>query len=160
MENQNFESLGSENIIPDRKRSKLFKTIAILAIVLILVILAAFVAIRYFSSGKTILTWASKGEQNLAGYKIYYGTSPRKVGCPPGGYSDSLDVGKNTQSTIYNLRVKSTYYFSVAPYYHVSLIESKTGTEEGCFLSEITKKISPPNFWEFVKGQINVLRTK
>ncbi len=167
MENQNFENLGSKNIISDRKRdrkrSRLFKTIAILVIVLILLILiifSLFVAIRYFSSGKTILTWASRGEQNLAGYKIYYGTSSRSASCPPGGYSNSIDVGNNPVHMFENLRVNSTYYFSVAAYYNASAVEDESVAGKGCFLPEITKKINPPDFLEFIKGQINAFWTK
>lgn len=52
---------------------------------------------------------------DLAGYKLYYGTSP-------GTYSTSIDVGNVTTYTVPNLDWGTTYYLTVSAY-------DKTGNE-------------------------------
>jgi hypothetical protein len=58
---------------------------------------------------------------DLAGYKIYYGTSS-------GNYSQSVDVGKVTTYTAGNLTEGVTYYFA-ATAYDISTNESKYSNE-------------------------------
>jgi hypothetical protein len=58
---------------------------------------------------------------DLAGYKIYYGTSS-------GNYSQSVDVGKVTTYTAGNLTEGVTYYFA-ATAYDISANESKYSNE-------------------------------
>jgi hypothetical protein len=58
---------------------------------------------------------------DLAGYKIYYGTSS-------GNYSQSVDVGKVTTFTAGNLTEGVTYYFA-ATAYDISANESKYSNE-------------------------------
>lgn len=63
------------------------------------------------SSGTAQVTlgWDANIEPDLAGYKIYYGTSS-------GNYTNSIDVGNVTQYTIYNLQVNVMYYFAATAY--------------------------------------------
>lgn len=65
--------------------------------------------------GTAELTWTAPtttvaGEilTNLAGYRVYYGTSP-------GGYTETIDVGNVTTTTITDLS-PGTYYFAVTAY--------------------------------------------
>ncbi len=66
-------------------------------------------------TGSATLSWAAPTTNtdgtpltDLAGYKIYYGTSP-------GNYTTSIDIGNVTTYTITNLST-GTYYFTVTAY--------------------------------------------
>jgi chitodextrinase len=73
--------------------------------------------VTFFNSawaGQAILSWAPNTETDLAGYKIYYGTTP-------GLYTQVLDVGLTSTPdtpvyTMTNLSEGTTYYFAVAAY--------------------------------------------
>jgi hypothetical protein len=85
------------------------------------------------TAGKAKLSWNrptanTDGTRltDLAGYKIYYGTSP---GC----YSEMIDVGKATKRTIADLTDGLTYYFVATAY-------NKSGYESG-FSNEVSKTI-------------------
>jgi hypothetical protein len=55
------------------------------------------------------LRWDANPEPDVAGYRVYYGTSSGK-------YSQSNDVGNVTGTTISNLTAGQTYYFVVTDY--------------------------------------------
>ncbi len=55
------------------------------------------------------LAWDQNTEQDLSGYKIYYGTSSDN-------YTFSIDVGKTTSYTLSSLESGKTYYTSVTAY--------------------------------------------
>ncbi len=55
------------------------------------------------------LQWAPNQESDLAGYRVYHGTTP-------GNYGNSLDVGKTTFYKFANLEFNKTHYFSVTAY--------------------------------------------
>lgn len=84
--------------------------------------------------GTAVLSWNTNTESDLAGYKIYYGATPRTGNCPPGGYPQKVDVGNKTSYTIDKLEKGKTYYFSITSY-------DKFGNES-CFSSEVKKIIS------------------
>ena len=86
-------------------------------------------------TGKAALTWNANTEEDLAGYRIYYGTEPRKGDCPKdGGYVKKVDAGKNNTYTFTDLSAGKTYYFSVTSY--------NTSGKESCFSPEMNKQIS------------------
>lgn len=68
------------------------------------------------ATGSATFYWNANTETDLAGYKIYYGTSPRTGTQAPGGYSSIVDVGKATTYVINNLTEGQTYYFSLVAY--------------------------------------------
>jgi len=74
-------------------------------------------------AGNAILTWDANTESNLAGYKVYYGTSSRNYGAP-------IDVGNQTTYTVSGLNGQ-TYYFAVTAY-------NTSGTESG-YSAEVSK---------------------
>ena len=86
-----------------------------------------------FPSGKATLSWSPNTEPDLAGYKIYYGASPRTGSCPSGGYPQKVDIGNKTSYTIDKLEKGKTYYFSITSY-------DKSGNES-CFSPEVKKII-------------------
>jgi hypothetical protein len=55
------------------------------------------------------LAWDPNTEPELAGYKIYWGTSS-------GNYTSSKDVGKTTTTTIDGVEEGTTYYFAATAY--------------------------------------------
>ncbi|MGH7772383.1 MAG: fibronectin type III domain-containing protein [Candidatus Binatia bacterium] len=72
------------------------------------------------------LTWGPNTETDLAGYKVYVGTSSRVYGSP-------INVGNLTSYALTNLLVGSTYYFAVTAY-------DGSGNESG-FSNEVSKSI-------------------
>ena len=55
------------------------------------------------------LTWDPNPEEDLAGYKVYVGTTPA-------AYTDIIDVGHVTTYTISDLVPGETYFFAVTAY--------------------------------------------
>jgi hypothetical protein len=68
------------------------------------------------NGGKITIAWDSNTAPNLAGYKVFYGTSPRK-------YKDCIDVGKPAESAptfvkyvLTGLTKGNRYYIAVIAY--------------------------------------------
>lgn len=68
------------------------------------------------ATGSALLSWTANTESDLAGYKLYYGTSARTGTQAPGGYTSNVDVGKVTTYTLSNLTEGQKYYFSLVAY--------------------------------------------
>jgi hypothetical protein len=85
-------------------------------IVLLLWILAASLA----RAGDVTLAWDPNPEQDLAGYKLYYGNASRS-------YSQALALGNVTTYTVTGL-ASGTYYFAVTAY-NVAQLESGFSNE-------------------------------
>jgi len=81
--------------------------------------------------GTATISWNANTEPDLAGYKVYYGTSPRTNSCPPGGYYDEIDIGNATSHTFNNLAKGKIYYFSITSY--------DKNNNESCFSDEAQK---------------------
>lgn len=123
--------MGNKSI----KRRKL----KILSVILIFL----FFSTNFVFAGNVTLFWYPNSEPDLAGYRIYYGTSPRTDNCPPGGYQNKIDVGKtntpeNPSFTIDNLEEGKTYYFSLTSY--------DIHGNESCFSVEIRKALPKTKF--------------
>lgn len=69
----------------------------------------ATVAVTAKASGTATLTWDPNTEADVAGYKVYAGTTS-------GSYGPPVDVGKVMTFTILNLQAGKTYYFAVTAY--------------------------------------------
>ena len=61
------------------------------------------------NAAEITLAWDPSSGSDLAGYKLYYGTSSRT-------YSPTIDVGKVTQYTVRNLQDETVYYFAATAY--------------------------------------------
>jgi hypothetical protein len=105
---------------------------------IILILFLFFFWIDFALAGSSTLQWNANTEIDLAGYKIYYGTTSRTgtdpKTCTMCGYSTKIDVGKVTTYTINNLTNSQTYYFSVTAY--------DTSNNESAFSSQVSKLIS------------------
>lgn len=75
----------------------------------------------HVQSAQVTLQWDPNPEADLAGYRVYYGTSS-------GSYSHSLDVGNTTTCTVSNLQDGILYYFA-ATAYDTNLAESEFSSE-------------------------------
>jgi hypothetical protein len=78
-------------------------------------------------SGDVTLSWDPNSESDLAGYRIYYGTSSRT-------YDASIDAGMATTLTVTGLGLE-TYYFSATAY-------NSSGAESP-FSNEVVKIFQP-----------------
>ena len=85
-------------------RRSYIKHLFTLAILIVPLIVCPF----SFSADIT-MAWDSNNESDLAGYKIYYGTSS-------GNYSHTEDVGNVTEYTIVDLQEGVTYFFAAKAY--------------------------------------------
>lgn len=104
--------------------------VAVISVSVLVVSVILFFALTK-NNGQATLTWNPNTEANLAGYKVYYGTEPRKGDCPDGGYLTMIEIGKDPTYQFKNLGNNSTYYFSVTSY-------NSTG-KESCFSGEVKK---------------------
>ena len=93
-----------------------FRRIAILCISALLLFFACWIGFSSYNDGEISLQWKSNREADLAGYIIYYGTSP-------GNYTGTIVVGLAEQSqpgmTSYKLTrltKKQKYYIAVTAY--------------------------------------------
>ncbi len=118
---------------------------AVLIVVLAVIILSSLLLTSRYSkvtqlnSGTATLSWDVNQESDLAGYKIYYGTTPRTSDCPPAGYTDQIDIGKTTTPdtptyVLKNLENGKIYYFSITSY--------DSSGNESCFSAEMSKTIN------------------
>ena len=83
-----------------------------------------FLIIPFLASAAVVkLAWDPSTEQNLAGYKIYYGYDTQN-------YNTSIDVGKTTTFQVTGLEYDQTYYFAVTAY--TSSLESDYSDEISC----------------------------
>lgn len=114
------------------------------AILFLLVLIVAFMVYKVKPvTGKAELKWNPNTESDLAGYKIYYGTSKRTGSCPSGGYENKVDVGNDAKYEFTNLENGKTYYFSITSY--------DNNKNESCFSPEISKFINRVTFFEKIK---------
>jgi hypothetical protein len=63
----------------------------------------------YASAQSVTLAWDANTEPQVAGYRVYYGTSS-------GSYTQNIDAGNNTTATVSGLDVSQDYYFAVRAY--------------------------------------------
>lgn len=81
------------------------------------------------STGSVTLSWSANGESDLAGYKIYWGTSS-------GNYTASGSptvIGKVTTYTVTGLQRNTTYFFALSAY--------DTAGNESALSAEVSKSI-------------------
>ena len=76
------------------------------------------------NSAPVTLAWDDNSEPDLGGYKLHFGQVS-------GNYATTIDVGKNTRYTIFDLHDDKTYYFAVTAY-------DKTGTMESGYSAEVS----------------------
>jgi hypothetical protein len=104
------------------------------------ILLATFSFLFYVNfafAGSATVNWNANTESDLAGYKIYYGTSARtgtdpKV-CGLCGYANTINAGNVLTYALNNLTDGVTYYFSVSAL--------DTSNNESTFSAEVSKAL-------------------
>lgn len=97
-----------------------------------------------FSTGSLNLSWNASTESNIAGYKIYYGTTKRSGTCPgdnKGGYAEVIILDKDSMKIedgkvkyeINGLKRNTEYHFSTTGY--------NSEGKESCFSEEVSKMV-------------------
>jgi Bacterial Ig domain/Fibronectin type III domain/Divergent InlB B-repeat domain len=89
------------------------------------------------TANSVMLQWEANSESDLAGYKLYQGTTA-------GSYSVSTDVGNVTTYTKSNLQAGLTYYFAITAY-DLSGNESYPSSEESQYIANTTLDTTPPS---------------
>lgn len=106
-----------------------YKKIIVLSIIFIFIVLP-----NITLAGKAKVEWNANTESDLAGYRVYYGTTPRNGNAPPGGYTAGpINVGNVTTYETPNLNGGQRYYFSV--------VAVDTSNNVSNFSSEVNKTI-------------------
>ena len=103
-------------------------------------------------AAKLTIAWDANSEPDIAGYKIYYGSSSSN-------YQHSVDLAKSTSCTISGLQEGQTYFFAVTAYdaaynesgfseelsYTISGNDSNGGGGgSGCFISTVAGRQGQP----------------
>ncbi|HBI16635.1 MAG: hypothetical protein UR60_C0009G0007 [Candidatus Moranbacteria bacterium GW2011_GWF2_34_56] len=108
------------------------------AILVILIFLSFLAGSLKTEAGSAMLKWNSNTEDDLDGYKIYYGTSSHAGTCPS-GYDNSVVVTDNANTGYWfdNLTPGQNYYFQLTAI-------DDSGNESGCSVSpgEVSKLIT------------------
>ena len=90
-------------------------------------------------AGTATVSWNANTESDLAGYKVYYGTSARTASdpktCSLCGYTSVINVGNVLSYVFDNLTDGVTYYFSVSAL--------DTSNNESVFSTQVSKAIPP-----------------
>jgi hypothetical protein len=76
------------------------------------------------------LAWDPSTDQTVVGYKLYYGPATRS-------YTNSVDVGNSTSTTVSNLVAGATYFFAATAY--------DTTDVESDYSTEVSTTIPVPN---------------
>jgi Fibronectin type III domain len=103
-------------------------------LIFLLASIAFFISCPAAFSAEIRLAWDPNTESDLAGYKVYYGTSARTgtdpKSCGLCSYSTIVPVSNVTTYTLSNLVAGQTYYFSVTAY--------DTSNNESGFSNEVS----------------------
>lgn len=124
----------------------------LIILIFLVLLIAGFLYSKYFYhpaklTGQAVLSWSKSEDPSVVGYKVYYGTEPRKNNCPSGGYNHAMIAGNATSYTVRNLEAGKTYYFSVTSY--------NDSKKESCFSEEMKKTITISK-WEKLKELLNM----
>ena len=107
-----------------KKRQRIF--LSLLVLVCLVLLFGGNAGCSWFrggEAGKIRLAWDANKESEVAGYKLYYGTTPGKYG--PG-----IDVGNVTSFTLDGLVKGQMYYVAIRAY-------TKSG-QESSFSREVS----------------------
>jgi len=83
--------------------------LVILTFVAMILMNLSFSLVNEAHAGEVTLTWDANTDENLGGYKLYYGSSSRN-------YQYSVDVGNMTTYALMNLPDGEIYYFAATAY--------------------------------------------
>ena len=93
-------------------------------------------AVHSAATNSATLQWAANSESDLAGYRVYQGTTA-------GVYSQSIEVGNVTTYTIANLQTSLTHYFAITAY-DLSGNESYPSEEVSQYIADSSLDVTSP----------------
>ena len=93
-------------------------------------------AVQAATGDSATLQWAANVEPDLAGYRVYHGTTPGIYGIPQ-------TIGKTTTYHYANLQSNKTHYFTLTAY-DTSGNESLPSPEVSKFIAEASTVAAPP----------------
>jgi hypothetical protein len=93
-------------------------------------------AVHSATTNFATLQWAANSESDLAGYKVYQGTTA-------GSYGPSIDVKNFTTYTVSNLQAGLTYSFAITAY-DLSGNESYPSDEVSIYIADSSPDLTPP----------------
>jgi len=91
------------------ERNRLGSRQVFIFIIMLSLLMVCFAGVGRVHAGNVTLAWDASTGQNLAGYKLYFGTSSRN-------YTGSVNVGNVTSYTLTNLADGEMYYFAATAY--------------------------------------------
>ena len=94
-------------------------------------------AVQSAPNNSATLQWAANSESDLAGYKVYQGTTT-------GSYGPSIDVKNVTTYTVSNLQADMTYSFAITAY-DLSGNESYPSDEVSKYIADSSLDLTPPS---------------
>ena len=108
------------------------------------------------SAWSAVFSWSPSATTGVAGYRLYYGAGS-------GNYTQSIDVGNVTQTTISNLTAGNTYYAAVTAY-TTSALESVKSNEvsfvaSGSTSSPLTVSLTSPTSGASYTAPANITLT-
>ena len=86
------------------------------------------------SAASILVSWNANTEDDLAGYKVYYGTASRS-------YGSGLDVGNVTSYRFDNVPLGRTYYIAVTAY---DTSNNESGYSEEASITTGSADVTPP----------------
>src|SRR5262245_2219962 len=98
MQGDRFSMLYKEGVVSRVSRFTLTS--------LLFILFAAAVPLSAFATASVTLVWNASPGTNVAGYNVYYGVASRT-------YTNKVNVGNVTNTTISGLVEGTTYYFAV-----------------------------------------------
>ena len=84
-----------------------FSAIIVFFLLILSSIILVYTTLSY--SAEVVLAWDPNTEEDLAGYKVYYGFES-------GNYAYSVDVGNQVRATISDVEPNKVYYFTATAY--------------------------------------------
>jgi hypothetical protein len=107
------------------------------------------VAALPLAAGTISLSWDPVTHPQLAGYRVYYGTSP-------GSYGADVDAGLNTQITLNSLSDCTTYYVAIKSYDTTNRLSTTYSNEVTGWSRPVVTAVGPTSLQRGVQSTLTI----